>query len=476
MIVMKFGGSSLESAFAIRRVCTIIGSSKEKHPIVVVSAIGKTTNRLCELEELRASGNETSLWRSFEHLKRFHLMLAGSVASGSLAHGLELETAGLLEDLKATLQRKGAASPANSDAVLSFGERLSSVIFTAALRQNGLDSVHLDSRRAIITDNRFTQAAPLFVETNAQLRRLIRRNQITVMGGFIGATEEGEPTTLGRGGSDYTAAIVGGAICADEIQIWTDVDGMLTCDPRVVPNGHCLRSISYEEAEEMAKAGAKVLHPATVAPAIRQRIPIVIRNSQSPDAPGTRIVPKPLAEGAVLSIACRTGITMLHLVHRDAPNSPDFADRLWNLFQLKGVEFQVVAVSRERFSVVLDQAALTPSLVAALNQAANAEVLPDRAIVTLIGHRVGQNSSSFIRAARAVHQEQNEAVSMPIHLERFGFVIPQSNLAAVANRLHTEFFAEPDPTLFAVNRYNFLESSQQSDSLPRNALVTNPAR
>ena len=157
------------------------------------------------------------------------------------------------------------------------------------------------------------------------------------MGGFIGATEDGVTTTLGRGGSDYTAAIVGAALAADEIQIWTDVDGMLTCDPRVVPGAHCLRSISYAEAEQMAKAGAKVLHPATVLPAIRQGIPIVIRNSRNPGAAGTRIVRENPCDGAVMSIACRTGIALLQLVPRNTPVTADFGSEIWDAFQKAGV-------------------------------------------------------------------------------------------------------------------------------------------
>ena len=210
-------------------------------------------------------------------------------------------------------------SPALSDAVLSFGERLSSLIVTAAFRREGIDATHLDARRVLVTNGRHSQATPLHAETDALLRSRISEERVTVMGGFIGATEDGVTTTLGRGGSDYTAAIVGAAIGAEEIQIWTDVDGMLTCDPRLVPDGHCLQSISYGEAEELAKSGAEVLHPATVAPAIWQGIPIVIRNSRNPGAPGTRIAAETPCDGVVMSIACKTGISLLHL---HAPRTP----------------------------------------------------------------------------------------------------------------------------------------------------------
>ena len=184
------------------------------------------------------------------------------------------------------------------------------------------------------------------------------------MGGFIGATEDGVTTTLGRGGSDYTAAIVGAALSADEIQIWTDVDGMLTCDPRIVPDAHCLRSISYAEAEQMAKAGAKVLHPATVLPAVRQGIPIAIRNSRNPGAAGTRIVRENPCDGAVMSIACRTGIALLQLVPRNTPVTADFGREIWDAFQKAEVQFELIATSRKELSVVADAASLTPDFSA----------------------------------------------------------------------------------------------------------------
>jgi aspartate kinase len=216
-------------------------------------------------------------------------MEAAHLARAAQAVWLDNQICGLFDELEQVLlevAESGSLSPRLSDAVLSFGELLSSVIVTAGFRQAGIDAVHLDARTAIITDTRHTQAAPLLIETNALLRRRVSNEKVTVMGGFVGATEDGVTTTLGRGGSDYTAAIVGAALAVDEIQIWTDVDGMLTCDPRVVSRAHCLRSISYAEAEQMAKAGAKVLHPATVIPAVRQGIPIVIRNSRNPGAAG----------------------------------------------------------------------------------------------------------------------------------------------------------------------------------------------
>jgi len=184
-----------------------------------------------------------------------------------------------------------------------------------------------------VAESRLLAAAPLFVETNAMLRRKVSSEHVTVMGGFIGATEDGVTTTLGRGGSDYTAGIAGAAPGADEIEIWTDVDGMLTCDPRIVAGAHCLRTISFKEAELMAKTGAKVLHPATVAPAVRQCIPIVMRNSRNPGAKGTRIVRESARDGAVMSVSCRTGVSLLRLTPRNTPVTAEFGQESGNVFE-----------------------------------------------------------------------------------------------------------------------------------------------
>jgi aspartate kinase len=315
MIVMKFGGSSVESASAIQRVAAIVKGSLAEQPVVVVSAIGKTTNRLLHIAEFAAQGDALTAWRKLLALEADHLQIAAKLGIdvdagierlfGEL-RGNVLEIAGL-----------GSLSPELWDRVASFGERLSSLIVAAAFQKAGVPSKHLDSRALIVTDANHTQAAPLFVETYAKIRRAIPcvdRSLVPVLGGFIASTEDGTPSTLGRGGSDYTASLVGAAINAAEIQIWTDVDGMLTCDPRVMEGGLCLETITYEEAERMASLGAKVLHPETVAPARKHRVPVTIRNSRNPFHPGTLISSVAVTNGVVKSIATQPELGRVALV------------------------------------------------------------------------------------------------------------------------------------------------------------------
>jgi aspartate kinase len=288
------------------------------------------------------------------------------------------------------------------------------------------------------------------------LRRKVSSQHVTVMGGFIGATEDGVTTTLGRGGSDYTAAIAGAALGADEIQIWTDVDGMLTCDPRVVPNAHCLRTISFAEAELMAKSGAKVLHPATVVPAVRQRIPIVIRNSRNPGAKGTRIVGESARDGFVMSIACRTGVSLLRLMPRNTPVTAEFGQEIWDVFQQAGVQLDLVSMSEREMSVVVDSAPLTPEFRERLNGMAEVEAVADRAILTLVGHNAARNPSNLARASqrlcRALSGAQAGAILYCGCDSRFAFVLDSQALSSAAAALHEEFFAQPNPVLFVPNR------------------------
>jgi aspartate kinase len=455
MIVMKFGGSSVESARAIQRVAGIVRDHSERHPAVVVSAIGKTTDRLLGIARLFATGNSRAGERELAKLRQFHLTEASYLTRAAAAVRLDCEISGLFEELERVLREvaeNGSLTPRLCDAVLSFGERLSSAIVTGGLRQAGVDAVHLDARAVIITDDRHTQAAPLVNETNLLLRRGISRDHITVMGGFVGATATGVTTTLGRGGSDYTAAIVGAALEADEIQIWTDVDGMLTCDPRLVSGAHCLRTISYAEAEQMAKAGAKVLHPATVLPAVRQGIPIVIRNSRNAGAAGTRIVPEGPCNESVMSIACRAGIAMLQLVPRNTPVTADFGSEIWDVFQKADVTFELMATTRKEISVVVNEESLTPALLERLRAVAEVEVQTHRAMVTMVGQNASRNPANMARALQRLRKAPGEAFLGWCSDSRFAFVMESDALGVVAQMLHDEFFEQADPAFFVPNR------------------------
>jgi aspartate kinase len=453
MVVMKFGGSSVESAQAIQRVASIVRGEIDRHPVVVVSAMGKTTDALLRIARLTAARKQEAAAREISKLRHFHLREACRLVRAAQAVWLDLEINDLFEELETVLvdvANLGDLTPRLQDAILSFGERLSSAMVTAGLRQSGITAAHLDARQVIVTDDKHTEAAPFTIETYARLRRKVSTEHVTVMGGFIGATRDGIPTTLGRGGSDYTAALVGAALAVDEIQIWTDVDGMLTGDPRLVSGAHCLRSISYAEAEQLAKAGAKVLHPATVLPAIRQNIPITIRNSRNPAAPGTRIVRENPCNGTVLSIACRSRIAVLQIAPHTAPLSADFGAQLWEEFQRSMVQFDLIATSSKEISLIVDEGSLSPEFLKRLENLAEVKVEEHRALVTLVGQDVTRNPSNL---ARASHVVRSAGVQLAWCSDsRFAFLAAADAVERVAQTLHREFFHDPDPALFIADR------------------------
>src|SRR6202050_4791680 len=361
MIVMKFGGTSVEPAPAIERVAGIVKAREQQRPVVVVSAMGKTTNKLLAIASAAVSGKRDEYIRQLHHLRDLHSREARLVVPLSERAGLDRfldENFQELTELVKGLAVLGELTPRSIDAISSYGERLSSYIVALAFRHFGMDTVHLDSRQLIITDRRHTQAAPQYPETYARLAAIVpplAEGAIVVMGGFIAATQDGVTTTLGRGGSDFTAAIVGGGIGAEEIQIWTDVDGMLTADPTILPGGHRVKTISFAEAAELAYFGAKVLHPATVVPAVEKNIPVLILNSRRPDVPGTRIVADVVhCDNVVKSIACKRKITLVNIHSTRMLMAHGFLRRIFEVFDRYETSVDMVATSEASVSLTID--------------------------------------------------------------------------------------------------------------------------
>lgn len=456
MIVMKFGGSSVASATAIDWVAGIVKSRLQDQPVVVVSAMGKTTDRLQEALQFAARGSSYSAWCLFEELRRFHFQeakrLLGFRAVGVLERRIApkfRELHGLLIDL----EEGRKLTPQLTDEVLSYGERLSSEIVAAAFEGNGMRTTHVDSREVIVTDDSFTHATPLYWETYAKLRRsvaIFARDSVVVMGGFIGATRDGFSTTLGRGGSDLTASLVGAGISASEIQIWTDVDGILSCDPRVLHGGYRLRSVAYEEAVEMARLGAKVLHPATVAPAVRQGIPIVIRNSRHPDIEGTQIGPQAKrTTGLVKSIACLKDIAVVHLTAAETGILRGISDGLSDLFQRNQVSIHLVEARADGVSFAVTNSPQLPELLRDIDDSVGIMVEEDSAVVSLVGNSLTAAPSIAERARTSLRNVTIRMTSQGCSPMSMSFAVPESSLAVSVENLHREFFRTPDLEIFA---------------------------
>jgi len=454
MIVMKFGGTSVESEEAVRRVTGIVKRYQERRPIVVVSAMGKTTNKLLAAAHEAAAGRRDQALALIDELRGQHLM-HGLALAGAYSADLDRYIRThfeWLDDLVRGLAVVGELSPRSTDAIASVGERLSSLVVSFAFRAAGLDSQHVDSRSVVITDDRFMHAAPQLDETYARLKEKVQpiaETAVVVMGGFIGATREGQTTTLGRGGSDYSASIIGAGVDAEEIQIWTDVDGMLTADPRVVPGGHRIKSISFAEAAEMAYFGAKVLHPATVLPAVEKNIPVVILNSRRPDVDGTRITSTALpCSNAVKSISSKRGVTILNVRSTRMLMAHGFLRRIFEVFDRFGTSVDMLATSEVSVSLTLDEAEGIDAIIEELQHFGEVTVERDQAIVCLVGENIRHTPGIAGRAFQVLSSTNIRMISQGASLLNLGFVITDSELERVVTALHTEFFSELDPTIF----------------------------
>lgn len=446
MIVMKFGGTSVESAAAIERVAGIVRARLDRHPVVVVSAMGKTTNRLLSIANHAVNGHREDALRELLALRDFHLRESNMERTVD-EHFQELT------ELTKGLAVLGELTPRSIDAISSFGERLSSLIVTNRFERLGIKAAHVDSRKVIITDNRHSQAAPLFDITYERLAACIpqrAQNAVVVMGGFIGSTEAGVTSTLGRGGSDYTASIVGAGIGAEEIQIWTDVDGMLTADPTILPGGHRVRMCSFEEAAELAYFGAKVLHPATVLPAVEKNIPVLILNSRRPDVEGTRIVAQAVPSSNVAkSIACKKNILLVNIHSTRMLMAHGFLRRIFEIFDRFETPVDMLATSEVSVSVTVDKADRLPEIRQELEAFSKVSIEQEQSIICLVGENIRYTPGVAARVFTALGDINVRMVSQGASKLNIGFVVAQKDLRTAVEALHNEFFGELDPEVFA---------------------------
>ena len=455
MIVMKFGGTSVESAAAIERVAGIVRARLAGRPIVVVSAMGKTTNNLLAISQAAIENRREDYLRQLHELRDFHSREARLVVPVEGRAQLDRNLDDIFDELTELVKGiavLGELTPRSVDAISAYGERLSSYIVTLAFEHYGVASTHVDSRRVIVTDNRHTQAAPLFEETYKRLREVVKplaAEKVVVMGGFIASTEAGVTSTLGRGGSDYTASIVGAGVGAEEIQIWTDVDGLLTADPTILPGGHRVKTISFAEAAELAYFGAKVLHPSTVIPAIESGIPVLILNSRRPEVEGTRIVAEAVhCTNAVKSIACKRRITLVSIHSTRMLGAHGFLRRIFEVFDRYETSVDMVATSEVSVSLTIDNTAQMEKIRQELSAFSEVSTEPDQAIVCLVGENIRYTPGVASRVFSALNGVNIRMISQGASLLNLSVVVAEKDVRAAVDALHGEFFAELDPEVF----------------------------
>ena len=359
-----------------------------------------------------------------------------------------------LEELLRGISAVGELTPRTTDNVASFGEVLSSKLVNAALLAHGIEATLVDSRDCIVTDGNFTRAAPLFEETNAKLgalvQPLIKLGRVPVMGGFIGANRAGITTTIGRGGGDFSAAIVGAGVGAERIEIWTDVDGMMTTDPNLCPDARRIKTISFDEAAELAYFGAKVLHPATVLPAIQKNISVYILNSRNPTCEGTRITARaPHCKNFFKAIAAKKRITIIDIAAPRMLLAHGFLKAIFDAFDRHRIPIDVVSTSEVSVSLTVDSNESIPALAEDLSRLADVKYEGRKAIVCLVGENLREVPGIAAHVFGQLTDVKIRMISQGASEINLTFVVDEEQVPGIVQRLHKTFFADPDPEIFA---------------------------
>lgn len=459
MIVMKFGGTSLEDAAALERVAAVVASRAKRSPLVVVSALGKTTDRLLEIAAAAVRGDKARALELLDSLRAYHVENARAVAPPKELNSLKAFFDEHFQELDALVKGlvvMGELTPRSIDAVSAFGERLSSYIVALALRKAGLEAERIDSRDVVVTDHRHTEASPLIEESHrrleASVRPLLGENRAVVMGGFIASTLEGVTSTLGRGGSDFTASLVGAALDAEEVEIWTDVDGVMTADPSLVDNALSIRVMTFDEAAELAYFGARVLHPSTMRPAVEKNIPLRVLNSRRPEGEGTLIVAKPASDTVVVkSIAYKEHITVVDIRSTRMLGAHGFLAHVFNVFEKYETAVDMVTTSEVSVSLTVDKPGRLDDIIREIEEQEVAEVSRrnGQAIVCVVGEGIRRTDGISAKIFSALEDIHIGMISLGASRLNVSFVVDETDLGEVVRRLHDVFFAEPDRVVFA---------------------------
>ena len=448
-IVMKFGGTSVADAAAFENVARIVASEHSSAPVVVVSAMSGVTDSLLNATHIAATGGAPQAFASLENSFKRHEAAARELLSDSQLEEFLKQLRSAADHLSELLKRfaqNHSERKALQDAVVCFGEILSSTLLAAVLNKHDIEARQVDARRCIVTDAEYTCAAPLMIETSTQtqneLRPLLEEGIVPVLGGFIGATLQGATTTLGRGGSDFTAALIGAVLGVSEIQIWTDVTGVLTADPRVVPEAYTVERLSYGEAAELAYFGAKVLHPKTIHPAIVNAIPVRICNSRLPEAQGTLVGPlNETTPNTIKAIAHKTGVTVVQITSLRMLGAYGFLRALFEVFERHRTVVDVVTTSEVSVSLSLDEASALPVIVEQLEELGTVKVQKGQAIICVVGEGLRGTPGVAARAFSTISDINVSLISQGASSINFTFVVGQERVQEVVTRLHEEFFA-----------------------------------
>lgn len=458
MAVMKFGGTSVGTARAMQQAISIVAREQQKSvPLVVLSACSGITNKLVGIADAAGRSELDEAMAIAGEVRRHHLDLVDQLIRGDelkeeLAVRIE-EFAGRLEMLIKGVDIVGELTERSRDMFCSFGELLSTTVFAAAMKELGHNVQWVDVRKVMITDDNFGFARPHNDECEAKVRSIIvpllEKGITVVTQGYIGATSDGRTTTLGRGGSDFSAALLGAWLNESAIQIWTDVDGVMTCDPRLVPEARSIRVMTFSEAAELAYLGAKVLHPDTIAPAVQKNIPVYVLNSLHPDAKGTIITndPERLSGmsygGLVKSIAVKKGQCIINVRSNLMFGRHGFMNELFDVFARYGVSVEMISTSEVSVSLTVDETSFSNELIAALKGFGEVEIEHNVATISVVGDNLRMSRGVAGRIFSSLKDVNLRMISQGASEINVGFVVEEAEVVTAVNNLHREFFSGP---------------------------------
>jgi aspartate kinase len=446
VVVMKFGGTSVEDAAAIRRLVTIVQSRLGAQPVVMVSALARVTDQLLEAGNTAAKGHLGAALATVRNIYVRHEELADSYVDGSAHSALDRDLRGefrVLESLLHDLAARRQLDLKSQDHLLGFGERFSSRLVKEALCEAAVKAAHVDAGTCIVTDARHGQASPVWDATNQRLQEtlgpLLESGQVPVLGGFIASTCDGVPTTLGRGGSDFSAAIVGGALSAARVEIWTDVDGIMTTDPKLCPDARVIHHLSFDEASAMAHSGAKVLHPATLGPAMRESIPVHILNSRRPEGTGTKIMARAKTGNVVSAIAAKRKVAAVEIEFAQAVDS-ELLRTVYAAFDRYSCPVDIMATSPGRMQLLVGSTDALPGIAADLRDIAAVRWENHKALVCLVGENIRRQPEVASRAFAAVSDMDVRVLCQGASDRTISFLVEESRVEESVQRLHGIFF------------------------------------
>ena len=456
-IVMKFGGTSVEDANAIGRMCQLVGRSSPYPAVLVVSALAKVTDQLMTAGWAAAQGGIDSAQQSLQLLRQRHETVANGLVEGEnyaqLCQELANEFA-VLDNVVSNIASEQAFTPVSQDRLLGVGEALSSRLVHTALRSAGIDAALVDAKQCIITDAAHSRATPLWNETDECLKAvlvpLLESGRVPVMAGFVGSTRDGIPTTLGRGGSDFSASIVGAGLNAKRIEIWTDVDGIMTADPNLCPEARRVARMSFDEAAELACFGAKVLHPATLVPAMRSNVPVWVLNSRNPECAGTEIVAHCEVSDGVKAITAKRGVALVD-VKPIRWFAPELLREVFDVFERHQHSLDLFSASGRSLALLVSSITALPAIAEELKGLVNVRWENHQALVCLVGEQIRRRPEIASRAFRAIGDIDVRMICQGASERNISFLVDESRAVEAVQRLHRSFFsaAAPEPPIEA---------------------------